>query len=184
MLDAYSYGGGFGLHALKNGHAGNWFVSTAPSTGRLIQKNADNGLKPESWWPMRFTTSRRKLPGGNLRSFPSIHNLFARSHLQAGMKKYRRVNQLAMSALEDGGILVSNSCSSMVREADFIRMLTSGEPAGRLFRFFMSAVRSRPSLSGGVSESQYLKCVFAECLRRNKKRVAYPFFATGLILRG
>ena len=170
VLDAYSYGGGFGLHALKNGHAEQVVcVDSSPRAGRLIQKNADlNGLRPEVVVADAIHYLKTEAPGRKFEviSIDPPKFVRSRSHLQAGMKKYRRVNQLAMSALEDGGILVSNSCSSMVREADFIRMLTeAGSSTGKVVQILHvgSQGPDHPFLAA-CPESRYLKCVFARVL--------------------
>ena len=47
-----------------------------------------------------------------------------RSHLDDAIKKYTRLNTLALGALAPGGLLLTCSCSQHISESAFMRLLT------------------------------------------------------------
>ncbi|MBN1945584.1 MAG: class I SAM-dependent rRNA methyltransferase [Bradymonadales bacterium] len=81
-------------------------------------------------------------------------------HLEKGLTAYRRLNTLAMRILARPGLLVSCSCSGVVDEALFERMLgESALAAGREVRIVerRSQGVDHP-VSPSCPESRYLKC--------------------------
>ena len=172
VLDAYAYGGGFGLHAKAQGEAKRVVcVDSSQRAGRLIARNAAaNNLEVEVVVEDAVNYLRDTAPTENFDVVIVDPPKFvrSRSHLAAGMKKYRRVNILAMQALKNDGILVTCSCSSMVSENDFFRMLTeAGAAIGKVVQIIHVGGQGpdHPFLSV-CPESRYLKYVVAKIHER------------------
>ena len=87
----------------------------------------------------------------------------SRSHLKMGLKKYRKINSVGLSRVQDGGFFVSRSCSSMVSEADFLRMLTEAAATSKrqLQVIHMGSQGPDHPFVAACPESRYLKVVFA-----------------------
>jgi 23S rRNA (cytosine1962-C5)-methyltransferase len=87
---------------------------------------------------------------------------FAKSkkHLDSAMRGYKELNLRAIKMLKPGGVLVTCTCSSAVREEDFLGMLTdAAEDAHRPVRLVEKHTQAKdhPILLG-VPETYYLKC--------------------------
>ena len=172
VLDAYAYGGGFGLHAAILGGASQVIsVDSSARAGRLIKRNASlNGKELKIVVDDAINYLRDKAPEEQFDVIILDPPKFvrSRSHLAAGLKKYRKVNMLAMDALAPGGILVTCSCSSMVSENDFFRMLTEAGATTNKDIHILSVGGQGPDhpFLSVCAESRYLKCVIAQVQER------------------
>jgi 23S rRNA (cytosine1962-C5)-methyltransferase len=88
---------------------------------------------------------------------------FAKTKKKAGdaLKGYKELNLRALKMLNDGGVLVTCSCSHHVSETEFLDMLLSAaNDAKRRVRILERRTQAvdHPVLLG-VPETQYLKCV-------------------------
>ena len=85
-----------------------------------------------------------------------------RDRFEEAERRYLDVNKLAMQALAPGGILLTCSCSGMLPEEHFLRILQhAAELSGRDFRIFhKSGAASDHPVSSHCPESSYLKAVF------------------------
>lgn len=87
-----------------------------------------------------------------------------KSGLPKALKGYTDLNRRAMLALRRGGLLVTCSCSSHLREDAFREMLVrAGQAAGRLVRLLEARGQAldHPALLA-MPETRYLKCAFLE----------------------
>lgn len=173
MLDAYSYGGGFGIHAAILGAPEKVVcVDSSPRAGRLVEKNAaKNGCSVEVVVEDAISYLREKAPEEKFDLIVLDPPKFvrSRSHLKAGLKKYRMVNLLAMQAIQPGGFLITCSCSSMVSDTDFLRMLTeAGATADRQVHVLgvWGQGADHPFLAP-CPESRYLKCFVTQIQHRD-----------------
>ncbi len=135
VLDVYSYAGGFALQALRHGAVQATCVDISPRALKLCSDHAElNSLGP-------LTTVEsdafRFLEGATPLSFDVTvvdPPKFARAQkdLPAALKGYQRLNALAMGTVRRGGLLATCSCSQLVDEQSFLRMLAAAATdAGR-----------------------------------------------------
>ena len=83
-----------------------------------------------------------------------------------GRKKYRDLNQLAISLLVPGGLLVTCSCSGLMPEVEFEKaVVEASSRLGRRLQFIKKtgAGPDHPIMSN-FPESQYLKVLWARAI--------------------
>jgi 23S rRNA (cytosine1962-C5)-methyltransferase len=167
VLDCHCYGGAFGLNALLRGGADS--VTCIDSSPRVVRLAKRNAAANNAEIRVEQADAAAWLRGPALSDRPDMILLdppkFVRSraHLNEALKKYRKLNELAMTALPPGGVLVTSSCSGMVTPEIFTRMLTeAGMRAER--QVHVLEVRGQapdhPFLAA-APESSYLTCVLA-----------------------
>src|SRR5262249_32733715 len=85
----------------------------------------------------------------------------ARKDLDAALKGYQRLNTLAMTACADGGLLATSSCSQLVDEEAFERMLAgAARDAGRRVQVLESRSQGADHpVPPAFPEGRYLKFV-------------------------
>ncbi|MCH2582012.1 MAG: RlmI/RlmK family 23S rRNA methyltransferase, partial [Planctomycetes bacterium] len=85
-----------------------------------------------------------------------------RDRFEEAERRYLDVNKLAMQAIAPGGVLLTCSCSGLVSQEHFLRMLQhAAELSGRDFRVFHhDGAASDHPVSSHCPESSYLKAVF------------------------
>ena len=165
VLDLYAYSAGFSLSALTAGARSAIAVDTSKPALAAAQTSAAAGGFEGGLQTVKedVVTYLKQLNAQN-RMFTRIvcdPPKFAsgRSHLADALKKYARVNTLAMSLLADDGLMLTCSCSRHVSAIDFERMLTE---AGHRLRRSVQVLGSwgqpadHPTLSV-APEGRYLK---------------------------
>ncbi len=167
VLDAYSYIGGFGLNALKAGAAAVTSVDTSkPAVEAALRTSRANnlaltGVNEDAVTFMKEAHARGTRFDRIVVDPPKFAR--GRSHLDDALKKYAKVNSLAMALLAPDGLLLSCSCSQHVSERDFGRMLTESAHRHRraaLIHETWSQPGDHPFLSV-APEGQYLKAFLA-----------------------
>lgn len=183
VLNCFGYTGGFSLAALRGGAE---FVETVDISRKAIElcnRNVALNFGPDA--PHRGTVAdvlKYLVCSGECvvdskrgQALPATHYplptsfdfiildppAFAKNHrsLQAGLKGYRSINQRALEALPEGGLLMTFSCSQAVSKDDFQTMIfTAAMNAHRRVRI----VRQLPhAMDHPVSihhpEGEYLK---------------------------
>ena len=85
-----------------------------------------------------------------------------RDRFEEAERRYLDVNKLAMQAIAPGGVLLTCSCSGLVSQEHFLRILQhAAELSGRDFRVFHhDGAASDHPVSAHCPESSYLKAVF------------------------
>jgi 23S rRNA (cytosine1962-C5)-methyltransferase len=166
VLDAFSGTGGFGLAALVDGGALSvTAIDSSPRALERLELNAaanhvadrvtteqadgfkalralcDTGRKfgAVSLDPPRFATSRREVEGA--------------------LRGYRELNLRAIGLVEPGGLLATSSCTSVVDEEAFLRVVRdAAADAGRRVQVLRTAGQAldHPWLTA-VPEGRYLK---------------------------
>lgn len=165
VLDAYSYVGGFGLGAALSGAAK---VTQVDSSRAAMTQAAANAA---------LNAVEERIEGHNLDAMTFLKEAQARgeqwdrivcdppklatgrSHVDDALKKYARINTLALSALAPGGLLLTCSCSRHVSADVFARMLTeAGHRLRKNVQVFgaWSQPEDHPTLSV-APEGRYLK---------------------------
>lgn len=166
VLDMFCYSGGFAMTASAIGGAAEVLgVDTSQKAVDLARGNAErNGIQN-----VRFQA------GDGFKTLESLHEAnerfggivldppkFARSRgaLDEAMRAYHWLNRLAVSLIEPGGILVTNSCSGHVSREDFLYMLVGvAQHTGREIQLLeqRGASPDHP-ISAACLDGEYLKC--------------------------
>lgn len=165
VLDVYSNTGGFALHALVAGAKSAVCVDIAEDNAVKAKRNADlNGVgdrleaitaEGKGYLEQAVGTGRRY--GVVVLDPPAFAK--ARKVASKALVGYRDVNALGMMLVEDGGFLVTSSCSYHIQEDRFVEaMQEAADRAGRRLRVVRRGEQApdHPVLPA-VPESRYLK---------------------------
>ena len=167
VLDAFSYGGAWGLAALRDGAARVTFLDRSEpaleaARASLVLNGFDEGratfVLGDAFEALPALVGERRRFDVVVLDPPAL--VKSRSKLAAGLKGYRELNRRAMSLLPEGGWLFTNSCSHHVSPEDFLRVLgEAARDAHRPFRFLEWGRQSpdHPILLASP-ETSYLKC--------------------------
>lgn len=171
VLDCFSHTGGFGLHAAFYGAKMVTCVDMSQLAIDAINKHAKiNNLNNLTAKKADVFALLRELQSENLRYDTIIldppaftKNLENVNKAYAG---YKEINLQAMKLINDGGYLVTNSCSHYMTPALFLEMLMDAAiDSGRIAQMveFRTQGKDHPALLGS-DESFYLKCVVLRIL--------------------
>ncbi len=170
VLDAFCYTGGFSMAVLTQGKAASvTAVDSSEPALILARQNAElNDVAA------RFSTVERDVKaflteaadrgdryGMVILDPPKMAR--TRGGIGRALKGYLKLNELALSVLEPGGILVSCSCSGLVSTEEFIDVLARAAiAAGRpLQQLELRGQAADHPVSLHCRETAYLKCVIA-----------------------
>lgn len=181
VLDAFSHTGGFGLHCAKNGAYKVLCVDASQRAVDLVLTHvADNELrKVEAQCADAVHVLRHYAEGDGTKPVeeslkPAMvivdpPKFATRSGaVEQALKKYQHVNQLAMQAVQTGGLLVTCSCSGLVDRQAFLRMLASAaHQAGRTVQLLdlRGASMDHP-VAPAHPEGAYLKVAILRVTKR------------------
>lgn len=168
VLDAFSYDGLFGVRAALAGAREVLCLDQSGPAGERALRNAErNGVADR----VRFEKQncmhalRDRAADGERYGLVIIDPpAFARNRreVDGAERGYVELNRRALGLVEEGGSLVSASCSYNVRSADFVKFLAS---ASRLAERDVWMEELRPAAPDhpqllSVPETAYLKCAF------------------------
>jgi 23S rRNA (cytosine1962-C5)-methyltransferase len=126
VLDLYTYAGGFALAAARGGAREITAVDVSPRALERAGKNfALNRLPAPELVESDVFRWLERAPAGAYDLVICDPPKFARARkdLEAALRGYRRLNALAMAACADGALLATASCSQLVDDQSFERML-------------------------------------------------------------
>jgi 23S rRNA (cytosine1962-C5)-methyltransferase len=163
VLDVYTYAGGFALAALRGGAAS--AVCVDSSVRALERAGRHAGLNAATLQTVE-SDAFRYLETVTPRSFDLVvidPPKFARAKkdLEAAMKGYQRLNTLALNACGDGALLLTCSCSQLVDQEMFERMLSgAARDAGRRVQLLESRSQGPDHpVPPAFPEGRYLKAL-------------------------
>jgi len=171
VIDAFTYTGNFGLHALKGGAEFVTFMDYSARALEVMQEAAKlNG----------FDKSRYEVINGNsfdiLRKFDDEGRKFDitiidppsmaknRSSRENAIKGYKELNLRAMKITNDGGFLSTSSCTQLVNEEEFKSViLRAAEDTKKSLKIVFRGMQpvDHPVLMN-VPETEYLKHFFVQ----------------------
>jgi len=169
VLDSFCYDGLFGIRAALAGAREVLCIDQSEAAGERVLRNAErNGVAAR----VRFEKHNcmhdlRDREGSEAKRYSLVvvdPPAFARNRREAAgaERGYVELNRRALALVEEGGSLVTASCSYNVRPADFVRHLAAasrlaGRPAS--LEELRGASPDHPALLS-LPESAYLKCAF------------------------
>ncbi len=166
VLDCYTYVGGFALNAAAGGAASVVGVdSSGPAVSVATKTAGVNALdatfvKEDSLRYMRSLDEQRRFDLVVLDPPKLAHRRHA---IDDAYRKYKVINATGIARVKSGGTLVTCSCSGMVDEPMFLRMLTdAAQQAGmRLVLQRVSGPGADHQTPLACPEARYLTVVFA-----------------------
>ena len=136
VLDVFSYLGVWGMSALKAGAASCDFVDASLPACSLVESAlAANGLPQsqihngDAFDVLPALRREGRLFGAVVVDPPAFAK--SRKHIPEALKAYQRLNELAISLVRPGGVLVSCSCSHHVGREDFLGILRAAAARSR-----------------------------------------------------
>lgn len=167
MLDAFSYAGGFGVMAALGGARSVTFLDASSAALGMAEANAALAAPQCPRHTLHGDAlellSRLKEEGRRFGVVSVDPPAFIkrRKDSEQGLQAYRRVNELAMDLLEDGGVLVSSSCSHHLESEMLRRIITQTAAKRRLHGQILYQGTQGPDhpIHTAMPESAYLKCV-------------------------
>jgi 23S rRNA (cytosine1962-C5)-methyltransferase len=166
VLDAFSYTGGFGIHAARGGASSVTALdSSAPALDTARVNARLNGVAD------RFQTVEGDV-FDLLRSYERARKRFdliildppafakSRSALEGALRGYKEINLRALGLLVPGGVLVTCSCSHALDEGRFKMMIQAAAADAERRLYMLDFRRQSPDhpVLVGYDESLYLKC--------------------------
>jgi len=172
VLDAFCNAGGFGLACAAAGASSVLAVDSSADAAASVSANAArNGLgrlveaREANAFDLLHALERSREKFGLIVLDPPA---FAknRASVEGAKRGYKELNLRSLKLLEEGGILVTCSCSHWFGPEPFARMLDeAAEDSGRRIRIIEERTQDldHPIVSG-YGESRYLKCTIAEAI--------------------
>jgi 23S rRNA (cytosine1962-C5)-methyltransferase len=173
ILDACSYTGGFGLHALRPMDAGpagkltmldisQTALETAKKNAALygIAPNRVTAIEANVFDELRGMVRRKEQFDMVILDPPAFAK--SRGSLEEALRGYKEINLRAIRLVRPGGVFITCSCSQAVDEIIFKRMIAeaAADAERRLIQLdFRFQAQDHPVLAG-YGESLYLKCGF------------------------
>jgi 23S rRNA (cytosine1962-C5)-methyltransferase len=169
-LDAFSYEGGFALHAARRAES----VEAVDSSGAALEAgraNADlNGLTNVTFTRKNaFDLLRERSDAGELYQTVILDPpAFAKAKrdLPGAIRAYKEINLRAIRLLAPGGTLITNSCSyhfSREMMRDTLRSASADAGATLRVREWRGQAADHPEILS-IPETGYLKCAVLERL--------------------
>ncbi len=169
VLDLFCYSGGFGLNALKGDASSVDFVDSSAPALHLAEQN----LKLNKFQNAQFLKSDsikflQQISQGDYDLIivdPPKYAVGSES-VDRAAKTYISLNSLALSKLQRGGILVSNSCSGRISQERFMDIIKySANASGKSVQIFHTGLQplDHPFVVP-CFETRYLKSVYMRVL--------------------
>ncbi len=126
-LDAFSYTGGFGLHALKAGASKVTFVDEDPEALSILRENLRiNGfdeskvkiVESDIWKYLKMEKERY-----GLLSFDPPAFIPSKEYYEIGVKDYLKVYMNAFKLAEEGAVVSLSSCSQPLDRGAFLKVI-------------------------------------------------------------
>ncbi len=170
VLDLFCYVGSWSLAALRYGARETLGIDSSAAAIAHASANAErNGAARTARWEesdVENALDRLALAGdrfGVIVIDPPAY-VKSRKKLFAGIRKYRIINQKAMSLIERGGFLVTSSCSYHASTEEFLGALAeAAQKAGRRAELVRTGTMPADHpIPVGMREADYLKCFVLE----------------------
>ncbi len=166
-LDLCTYTGGFAISAAKGGAKRVVAVDLDEKALDVARQNGRlNRVKVDFLHADLFNYLRQAREKFGLVVLDPAKMAREPEDLPKARRAYHDMNALAMKAVAPGGILLSCSCTGMVGEEEFLRILrAAAQTAGRTLQiFFVTGAAPDHPVSSLFPEGRYLKAVYSRVL--------------------
>jgi 23S rRNA (cytosine1962-C5)-methyltransferase len=173
VLDCFSYVGGFGIQAALAGAQSVLCLDSSESALAQLASNAAlNGVAArvdvrrgdvfDSLRDLRGAAARFDLVVVDPPAF-----VRRKKDRRAGLEAYRRLNRRAMQVLDDGGLLLSASCSSHLSREEHLSVVTgAAADSGRWIQILEQGHQAADHpVHPALPESDYLKALLVRVCR-------------------
>lgn len=169
VLDVYSYIGGWGIQAAVAGAASVCCIdSSAPALEQVAVNARSNNLEQIPECIQGPADRQLQALKAQQRSFDVVvldppAFVQRRRDLSKGSKAYRRMNQLALELINDGGLLVSASCSMQLPEEELVAALNGAAQRAdrRVSIVGLGHQGADHPVHPAIEQTRYLKAIFA-----------------------
>lgn len=172
VLDCFCHTAAFGLYAALKGKADRLVVlDTSERALHIARHNVElNGLSTleticgDAFQELRRLRTQRQHFDAIVLDPPRFAK--TRAGLSGAMKGYKDANLVAMQILKPGGILVTCSCSQLLDEQSFVRLVNeAAHDVGRTVQILEHRTQApdHPVMASCV-ETKYLKCLICRVL--------------------
>lgn len=165
VLDAFCNSGGFGLHALHAGASEVTFVDSSANEIEKVKQNIElNNLSGKTEFVVYDVFDFLEREAANDKKYDLVFvdpPAFAKNKktLKTAEKGYEKLNRLALQTINDGGYLVTSSCSFHLKKDDFFSVIAKAAlKANKTLQLlhFNEASLDHPKLPA-MEETSYLK---------------------------
>ncbi|MCU0821344.1 MAG: class I SAM-dependent rRNA methyltransferase [Spirochaetes bacterium] len=169
VLDMFSYTGAWGIQAAVSGAASVICADSSSAALDALAKNAElnnvkkniNTINGDAFQILKELSAAGEMFDIVILDPPAF--ITRKKDIKAGEEAYRRLNELAIRVMNDGGILASCSCSlhlDMGRLTELIH--SAGHKSGRSVRIIGHGHQGPDHpVHPAIPETEYLKAVFA-----------------------
>ena len=171
VLDVCSYVGAWALTALHQGAGSACCVDASPLALEYAEANArSNGMSIEPVRADAFDALRTLLAQGGQFDVVVLDPpafIKRKKDIPQGQAAYRKLNQLALGLLADGGLLVSCSCSYHLAAEELLTAIQAAARHSARFVQVLEAAGQSPDhpLHPAIPETRYLKALFCRATR-------------------
>lgn len=170
VLDVFSYVGGWGVQAAKAGASNVTCVDASKTVCEQIQHNAElNDVRIDVIQNDAFKALAELKEAG--RKFEVIvvdppALIQKKKDQRNGISAYQRLNELAISCLEPGGVLVSASCSHHLPASELHSLVRrAANKRGRQMSIVAKGAAGLDHpVHPAIPETEYLKAVFSKVI--------------------
>ena len=174
VLDLFSYVGGWGIQAVRQGAASALCIDESPLAIDYVVRNAEaNGvddkvdvLREEAFAALKSLKAAGERFDAVIVDPPAF--IKRKKDFRKGLDAYQRINALAMSLLERDGILISCSCSHHLGRADLVQALNRAvrHLGGRDMQILWQGGQAADHpVHPAIPETEYLKAVVSRVTR-------------------
>jgi len=173
VLNCFCYSGGFSISALGGGAAEVVSVDASASAIELARKNIELNKLDKADCKLFVDDVKHYLLRDEIKDHFDVIVLDPpafikdRHKIKEGIAGYKKINEMALLKIKDGGLLVTCSCSAHLSMTDFRYMLSeAGARTGRTLQIVESFTHGidHPVLVP-FTESEYLKVLFIKVIR-------------------
>lgn len=166
VLDLCCYTGGFGVQAMRLGHASEVTgVELDEAAANLARENAKlNKLKLSIVQADAFAYMRDMFRNGKKYDIVVLDPpklIRAREEFEEGKHKYYDLNRLAMQLVAPDGLMLTCSCSGLLDQAEFTKIVCASPEVGRRVQIIGKggAAPDHP-VATNCPEGEYLKSIW------------------------
>jgi 23S rRNA (cytosine1962-C5)-methyltransferase len=171
VLDVCSYAGAWAVAALQQGAARALCVDSSQTALQYAEANARrNGAHLETLRADAFDALRGLIAHGERFDLVILDPpafIKRKKDIPQGQAAYRKLNQLALGMLAEGGMLVSCSCSYHLGANELLNAIQSAaRPAARFVQILEAGGQSPDHpVHPAIPETRYLKAFFCRVTR-------------------